>query len=363
LAVLPARSWAVSLRQPAVARATPSVPQHLLSVDRKHNASAATDAKASVASNMSAARQTPTLHTVTSEQVVTAVFSGKEATMNKFAVNFGAGDGVCMIPGGCSQADALGHGDPVYALYTKWGFGGLAVEGNPQLLPALSFNLPAVNISKIASFVTPMNTVQLLQAAHAPLDMDYFKNDIDAYDCAVLYSVLKAGYRPKILQLEVNPEIPFPINFGVNYSPNFKSNLGNGGFYGCSTTLAANIAMPFGYDIVGVSFTHDVIFVRKDLLPAPGLKSLTILEAVDEEAVCCMAPTGIGHFGQMSNYHVMNQLRPEPQKMLAAFTPVVAQSCQFSQGTTPNCLVPYTVSLNAVDFITQYEQTIAANGR
>merc|ERR1719428_777754 len=48
-------------------------------------------------------------HTVTSEQVVAAVFKGRENTMNKFAVNFGAGDGLCMIPGSCNAGDAHGH--------------------------------------------------------------------------------------------------------------------------------------------------------------------------------------------------------------------------------------------------------------
>ena len=31
----------------------------------------------------------------------------------------------------------------------------------------------------------------------------YFKNDIDGYDCAVDWALLKAGYRPKAMQLEV----------------------------------------------------------------------------------------------------------------------------------------------------------------
>merc|ERR1719183_2126179 len=172
-----------------------------------------------------------------------------------------------MIPAACGQHDFLGHGDPVYPLYRKFFYTGLAVEANPALMPALTANLPAMNISKVNSFITPLNTVQLLQAGKAPLDMDYFKNDIDAYDCAVVYSVLAGGYRPKILQLEVNPEIPYPINFGINYDPNFKSALGNGGFYGCSVTLTANLVKPFGYELVSVAYTHDVIFVRKDLMP------------------------------------------------------------------------------------------------
>merc|ERR1719399_1258218 len=126
------------------------------------------------------------------------------------------------MPGQCGIIDQMGHGDPVYPLYRQLNYMGLAVEGDPRLLPALSSNLPSQTIRKVASFITPFNAVQLLQAANAPKEMDYFKNDIDAYDCAVVYSVLNAGYRPKAVQLEVNPEIPYPINFGINYDPHFK---------------------------------------------------------------------------------------------------------------------------------------------
>merc|ERR1719333_1810201 len=150
-----------------------------------------------------------------------------------------------MIPGACGPHDMQGHGDPVAPLYNKLHYKGLAVEGNPALLPVLAKNLPSGNVSKVASFITPLNAAKLLEDAGSPKDLDYFKNDIDAYDCAVLYAVLKAGYRPKVLQLEVNPEIPYPLSFGLNYAKDFKSNLGNVGFYGCSLTLTAGIAEPF----------------------------------------------------------------------------------------------------------------------
>jgi len=299
----------------------------------------------------------PTPHTMTSVFVLQAVLKNPLVKSDKYAVNFGAGDGLCMIPGQCGAAEAQGHGDPVYPLYKNLAYSGLAVEGNPQLLPFLSANLPAQNIAKVTSFITPATAVNLLVQNKAPLDMDYFKNDIDSYDCAVLFSVLKSGYRPKIIQVEVNPEIPYPIVFGVNAKDGFKSNLGNAGFYGCSLTLAAGLTQPFGYDLVAVSLTHDIIMVRKDLMPGSGLQPITVEQAQDEQALCCLSPTGVGHFGQLSNYNLLNVHRKTPDVMLKAMIPAVDAACVMSQGPlTGKCDTPYTLSLNVQDFITQYEQ-------
>ena len=124
-----------------------------------------------------------------------------------------------------------------------FGYAGLAVEGNAAMLPALNVNLPNPAVKKVISWITPTTVVGLLQGANIPLDMDYFKNDLDAYDCAVTYSVLKAGYRPKVVHMEVNSEIPYPIAFGVNYDDKYKSNLGSQGFYGCSV-LRGWVSLP-----------------------------------------------------------------------------------------------------------------------
>jgi len=339
-------SWAILVVSGRVG--TSSGRASLLATDRKLNAS-----KASSATNSSV----PTPHTMNSEYVLQAVLKNPLVKPDKYAVNFGAGDGLCMIPAACGVADSQGHGDPVYPLFKNYGYGGLAVEGNPQLLPFLTANLPAQNIAKVTSFITPVSAVQLLGQNKAPLDMDYFKNDIDSYDCAVLFSVLKSGYRPKIIQVEVNPEIPYPIVFGVNFKDGFKSNLGNAGFYGCSLTLAAGLAQPFGYNLVSVALTHDVIFVRSDLAASSGLQSITVEQAQDEQAQCCLAPNGVGHFGALSNYNLLNAYRKTPDVMLKAMVPAVEKACVMSQGSpTGKCDTPYTLSLNVQDFITQYEQ-------
>lgn len=186
--------------------------------------------------------------------------------------------------------------------------------------------------------------------------MDYFKNDLDAYDCAVTYSVLKAGYRPKVVHMEVNSEIPYPVAFGVNYDDNYKSNLGSNGFYGCSVGMVAGVVKPFGYEFVGVSPTHDVLLVRKDLLAGAGLAAIDDPTTAQEEVTCCLA----AHFGPLGNYAGWNAQAANPALMLQSMQQPVAQACIISQGVPGQCPVPYTLSLNPLDFVVQLEQILAA---
>merc|ERR1719299_15764 len=127
--------------------------------------------------------------------------------------------------------------------------------------------------------INPGNVVQLLKDGKAPLEMDYFKNDIDSYDCAVHLAVMDAGYRPKVIEVEVNPDVPAPVNFGVLYSPAYKPNLGAAGFYGCSIALTSAIFRPFGYVLAEVGMGHDAVYVRSDIAKEAGIKGMTVQQA------------------------------------------------------------------------------------
>lgn len=306
--------------------------------------------------NVSASRHNASVPGVLSSKDIYAALSKNAAVkLNHFAVNFGAGDGFSAVPMAPGAHDWQGHADPTWHLFKDEFFGGIAVEGNAALLPVLQKNLPAANITKMSAWITPFTVLQLLKAGNAPLDMDYFKNDIDSYDCTVTATVLRAGYRPKVIHMEVNPEIPYPVIFGVNYSPKYKSALGAWGFYGCSVTLAAAIAQPFGYEPVGVAPTHDVIFVRSDLLS--GLQPMTVAQVQQAEEACCMA----NHFGQLLNRQVLASLATNPVAVLAAMQPAVKQGCINSQGAdaTGECNVPYTLTLNTQDFVNQFDKIVA----
>jgi hypothetical protein len=264
----------------------------------------------------------------------------KGFTWNMFAVNLGAGDGVAMIPGVSCQAgfDCKNQwSDPVYPLYAQRGFHGLCVEGNPSYMPLLQQNLPQPDISKVTAMINPSNVVKLLQDGKTPLDLDYWKNDIDSYDCAVHLAVLDHGYRPKVIQVEVNPDVPDPIAFGVLFSDKFKPNLGAAGFYGCSLALSSAIIKPFGYVLADVGLrSHDAIYVRSDVAKAAGVPDLPDAKGSEKLATCCLT----GHWGYLGSYQFWAPM-PVPERQQAVLQ-AAQQGCVLSQ-LTATCEIPFSV--------------------
>lgn len=205
---------------------------------------------------------------------------------SRFVVNIGAGDGV-----GCN--------DPCYPLY-QLGYGGLAVEGGDNA--SLRSNLSAENITTLTNFfVNPYNVKELFQQHRVPLNFDMLKTDIDGYDGPVLEAVLSAGYRPKVIQAEINPEIPPPIAFSVAYHAAYKTLDDNGvfsGFYGMSLSYLANIARKYGYHIACLDnitpFTHDAILIRNDLAGIVGSNSEMTAQSIRK--MYYEHPPGYSHF-------------------------------------------------------------------
>ena len=205
---------------------------------------------------------------------------------NRFAVNLGAGDGVS-------------YNDPVLPLYQA-GWAGLAVEGElNEVLPA---NLPAPSIRKlIGTVITPDNVAQLLADNGCPESPDFLKLDIDGYDGPVLLEILRAGFQPKVIQLEVQPEIPPPVEFAVLYDPAYRctdSAGTTGGFYGASLGYITNLGRQFGYFPVQLDFvtgfTHDVTLVPdryRDLM----FRRFEITE-LDDRDLFLAHPPGYSHF-------------------------------------------------------------------
>jgi hypothetical protein len=175
-----------------------------------------------------------------------------------YAVNFGAGDGIS-----CN--------DPVYPLFAM-GYGGLAVEGENNT--ELEANLPSNKIVKLTgTYVIPENIGGILQNANCPQNPDFLKIDVDGYDASILNSILEVGYRPKVLQVEVNPEFPPPIEFFVHYDPKYRmlDRRGKiGGFYGVSMEYVVRTLNNYGYRLAHIDFvtgwTHDITFVYSDFL-------------------------------------------------------------------------------------------------
>ncbi|NGZ06276.1 MAG: hypothetical protein G8237_07960 [Magnetococcales bacterium] len=209
---------------------------------------------------------------------------------NHYAVNLGAGDGKS-----CQ--------DPVYPLY-EMGYSGLAVDATES--DALFNNLPNPKIKKIlGQFITPINITDLLISNKCPQSPDMLKLDVDGYDGPILLEILKAGYQPKLLQVEVNPEIPPPIEFAVLYDPNYRpldDNGFQGGFYGASLAYICNMTRRFGYHPIQIDFispwTHDVTLVHHSCLSAvlPLLQNTHHLDSLREMYLA--HPPGYSHFAE-----------------------------------------------------------------
>jgi hypothetical protein len=240
-----------------------------------------------------------------------------------YAVNLGAGDGVS-----CN--------DPVYPLFQA-GFSGLAVEGAAS--PALLNNLPAANIRKCpGTLITPNNVVALLEASHCPQSPDFLKVDIDGYDAPVLLEILKAGYRPKVIQLEVQPEFPPPLEFSVLFDPEYRCQDANNrvcGFYGASLSHMANLGRRFGYFPVQIDFispfTHDVTLVDvryRNLI----LDSFGIAERYDRD-LFLNHPPGYSHFRDDDGIETFAwRSQADPHSLLKSVWTACVASCQKKHG-------------------------------
>jgi hypothetical protein len=90
---------------------------------------------------------------------------------------------------------------------------------------------------------------------------------VDRYDGPVVQAIL-SKYRPVILQMEINLEVPPPIAFSVGYDENYRVAGAAKGFFSTSMSFVQeNIARAFGYTIVAYDADdgHDVILVRNDV--------------------------------------------------------------------------------------------------
>ena len=197
----------------------------------------------------------PTVGLDITHKVVMILQQEEGANRGGFAINLGAREGKGESP----------NEDPVYPVFSEMHYAGVAIEGDPKWNAALHSNLPANNISKVISFITPENVGKLLHDANSPMQPELLKIDIDGYDCSIIEAIFGLRYLPKIVHMEVNGHIPPPFEFAVGYSPDYKPNSGFSGFYGCSIAKASAILRPHGYALISGGGVHGVIFALQSL--------------------------------------------------------------------------------------------------
>lgn len=160
----------------------------------------------------------------------------------KYVVDFGANDG---------------HG-PTEKLFEN-GYPGLLVEGDSSWKSALEKLYPSQSVVKATSYIYPHSAMQLLRNTSTPMNPYFFKIDIDADDCATIFSVLDQGFQPRVVQMEFTYDIPYPWSFAILPLSN-HSYSSHYGFQSCSSSFATTMMASFGYHLIAVGGTKDALF-------------------------------------------------------------------------------------------------------
>ncbi len=176
---------------------------------------------------------------------------GEEAIIRKYTAQFGVDKGYAVDIGasnGRCSSNTL-------SLFED-GWSGLCIEYDPQKFVFLSDNyksLPDVVLCKTK--ITPDNVSGILQA-FCRAGIDFLNIDIDGYDYHVLNSLLKK-YRPKLISVEINQNIPPPVMFTVDYFPGYW--WASDGFFGMSLSQVEYLCKLHYYCIVEVEYNNAFI--------------------------------------------------------------------------------------------------------
>jgi hypothetical protein len=186
--------------------------------------------------------------------VVARIFELIEPT-HRFAVEFGASDGV--------------EHNNMRRLVLEEGWGGLQIEGDPQLARALVRNYADhPRVKTLHAWVYPGNVEILFEENGVPKDFDYLVIDIDSND----YYVWRAlhDFRPKLVQIEYNAAFPPPRRAVVDFHPmNFWDGTD---YHGASIQSLYELGKRKGYELVyGNRAGNNLFFVDRPYYARFGL--------------------------------------------------------------------------------------------
>jgi hypothetical protein len=166
-----------------------------------------------------------------------------------------------------------GSGANTAALYLQ-GWRGLLLDGNSR----------NATINLHPHFLFQSNIARLFRRYSVPTEFDYLSVDMDSHDLFVLRSIFKAGFRPRMVQTEFNPNYwgrPIAISqldptLATNSLPTDYKFVYQRCAWGASSYAFELLAREFGYTLVALSLGHgsDLYFLRDDLI-GPSVKKPT----------------------------------------------------------------------------------------
>lgn len=147
------------------------------------------------------------------------------------------------------------------------GWSGIGVDADPKKIArfrSMEFDQAILIPEKVT-----LETIEGL-SSRFPQDPDFFSLDIDSYDYFIGDYLFRAGFRPKIVCLEVNTFLQGPVT--VEYIDPFSRyaiHRGYGLYFGCSPEAWRHLWQ--GYTYCGMDSTYtNAFFFRGDLDIDPG---------------------------------------------------------------------------------------------
>ncbi len=160
---------------------------------------------------------------------------------NKFAVDIASQDGVL--------------GSQTILLY-KNGWKGLAFEFDGYYFSVLAkYYIKLNDVQLIKSKISPDNILSFLKAAKCPINFGFLSLDIDSFDYYILDKILKK-YRPSLICLEINENIPPPIKFTVEYDEFYNWDGLSSHFQGQSISKANELCLKYNYKIIELHYNN-----------------------------------------------------------------------------------------------------------
>jgi hypothetical protein len=165
-------------------------------------------------------------------------------------------------------------------LRVRYGFTGLMLDDNWQN--------PEVN--QWRHLVTPVNVSDIFRKHSVPTELDLLSIDTDGNEWLLWLTIHRAAFRPRVVVLEFNQELPYDQDLFIRYTPFpvHRLCLADGGLprmVGASLAGLLRLGNSFGYHLVHLvnAGTTDLIFVRGDVLESTGI----VFPAQDNLAGLC----------------------------------------------------------------------------
>lgn len=117
--------------------------------------------------------------------------------------------------------------------------------------------------------ITAENVTEIFLKYQVPPVFDLLSLDIDGLDFWVLRALLRGGWRPRAVCLEVNPELPAEPPVAVVPHPQFT--FRNSDYFGASFGAYNRLMAAYGYRLVHLQAGMNAFYVTAALVPADAV--------------------------------------------------------------------------------------------